>query len=116
MSRNAFFWGSGVFSIAQATILGDLAGIIAFGSVGFLGIAGSFTLDAKKARSHGKAWISFALATSNIPFLAIIQGRQKLVLREIGPWRIALGMCMFLITLIFDRTLCGHNLFLGGTM
>jgi uncharacterized membrane protein len=96
VTRNAFFWGAGLFSIAHAIILGDVAALLLFGSIGLLGIAGAPILDAKKARKHGKAWNAFAEVTSNIPFLAIIQGRQRLVLREIGLWRIALGACVSL--------------------
>src|SRR5437016_4388235 len=88
VTRNAFFWGASIFSIAHVIILGDVAGLLAFGSIGFLGIAGASVLDAKKARQRGKAWDAFSAATSNIPFLAIVQGRQRLVLREIGRWRI----------------------------
>jgi uncharacterized membrane protein len=96
VTRNAFFWGAGLFSITHAIILGDVAALLLFGSIGLLGIAGAPILDAKKARKHGKAWNAFAEVTSNIPFLAIIQGRQRLVLREIGLWRIALGACVSL--------------------
>ncbi len=100
VSRNPFFWGAGLFSIALLISLGDVAGLLTFGSVGFLGIAGASILDAKKARQHGRAWDAFAKATSNIPFLAIIQGRQRLVLREIGLWRIAVGLCVSIGALI----------------
>jgi uncharacterized membrane protein len=100
VTRNAFFWGAGLFSIALVIILGDTAALLMFGSIGSVGIAGALILDAKKARKHGKAWNAFAEATSNIPFLAIIQGRQRLVLREIGLWRIALGVCVSLAALI----------------
>jgi uncharacterized membrane protein len=99
VTRNAFFWGAGLFSIAHVIILGDVAALLMFGSIGSLGIAGASILDAKKARQHGKAWNAFAARTSNIPFLAIIQGRQRLVLREIGLWRIALGVGVSLGTL-----------------
>jgi len=78
VSRNPFFWGAGLFSIAHMIILGDVAGLLTFGSIGLLGIAGASMLDTKKARQYGRAWDAFAAATSNIPFLAIIQGRQQL--------------------------------------
>jgi uncharacterized membrane protein len=100
VSRNPFFWGAGLFSIAHMIILGDVAGLLTFGSIGFLGIAGATILDAKKARQHGRAWDAFAAVTSNIPFLAIIQGRQHLELREIGLWRIVLGLCVSIGVLI----------------
>jgi uncharacterized membrane protein len=53
----------------------SVATIVAFGSVGFLGIIGSFVLDAKKARQYVDGWRAFAAATSNVPFLAILHGR-----------------------------------------
>src|SRR6266850_547128 len=72
----ALFWLAGLFSIALMITLGHVAGLLTFGSIGFVGIAGASILDAKKARQQGRAWDAFADATSNIPFLAIIQGRQ----------------------------------------
>ena len=111
VSRNPFFWGAALLSLAQVMVLGDFAGLLAFGSIAFLGIIGSFVLDAKKKRQHGEAWRVFAAATSNVPFLAIIRGRQYLSLREIEPRRIASGLGAFLITLAFDALLSGASLF-----
>jgi uncharacterized membrane protein len=68
-------------------------------------------LDAKKARQHVEAWRAFTAATSNVPFLAIIRGRQHLSVGEIGPWRIALGLGVSLATLAFDDLLSSESLF-----
>jgi uncharacterized membrane protein len=111
VSRNSFFWGVGLVSLAQVTVLGDFAAILAFGSTAFLGIIGSFVLDAKKAREYMQAWRKFAAATSNVPFVAIIRGRQHLSLREIGPWRIAAGLGVSVIALAFDTLLSDASLF-----
>ena len=108
ISRNPFFWGVGLFAAGHVIMIGDAAAILAFGSVAFLGLAGAPILDAKKARRHQAAWQTFAAATSDIPFLAIAQGRQRLALGEIGWWRIALGVGAFLVTLLF------HHTFFGG--
>jgi uncharacterized membrane protein len=102
VSRNPFFWGAGLLSLVQLMILGDAAGLLAFGSIAFLGIVGSFVLDAKKARQQEVAWCAFAAATSNVPFLAVIRGRQRLSVREIGPRRIASGLIVLLIVLVLD--------------
>ena len=83
--------------------------MLAFGSIALLGIAGAAILDAKKARNHARGWEGFAAATSDMPFLSIIQGRQRLVWREIGWWRIALGVGAFVIALIFHPWLVGGN-------
>jgi uncharacterized membrane protein len=68
-------------------------------------------LDAKKARQHVEAWRAYAAATSNVPFLAIIRGRQHLAVGEIGPWRVASGLGVFLVTLAFDPLLANASLF-----
>jgi uncharacterized membrane protein len=109
ISRNSLFWGVGLFALCHVIVIGDMTATLAFGSVALLGLAGAAVLDAKKARRHGAAWQSFAAATSSIPFLAIVQGRQRLAPGEIGWWRIALGVALFLVTLVFHRTLFGRD-------
>jgi uncharacterized membrane protein len=111
VSRNPFFWGASLLSLVQLIILGDAAGLLAFGGIAFLGIVGSFMLDAKKARQHEVAWHAFAAATSNVPFLAIIGHRQRLSLREIGPRRIASGFGVLLIMFAFDALHSSTSLF-----
>jgi len=108
VSRNPFFWGVGLIAAAHVVMIGSVAATLAFGSVALLGFVGGPILDAKKARRHGAAWQAFAAVTSDIPFLAIAQRRQYLALREIGWWRIALGVGVFLVVLRF------HPAFFGG--
>jgi len=100
VTRNAFFWGTGLFAVAHVILTGHVSGVLAYGSVAVLGLAGARILDAKKARRHGEAWGAFARATSNVPFLAIAQGRQRFAWREIGLWRLALGIGLFLAALL----------------
>jgi uncharacterized membrane protein len=100
VTRNAFFWGTSLFAVAHVILTGHVAGLLAFGSVAVLGLAGAPILDAKKARSHGAVWDAFARATSNVPFMAIAQGRQRFVWREIGLWRLALGVGLFLAAVL----------------
>lgn len=95
VTRNPFLWGSGLWAVAHAIANGDLAGILTFGSVAVLGLAGSVVLDEKKARRHPIEWARFASVSSNVPFAAIVGGRQRLVLGEIGWWRLALALALF---------------------
>jgi uncharacterized membrane protein len=113
ITRNPFFWGVGLFAVAHVIVIGDVAATIAFGSVAFLGLAGAPILDAKKASRHGRSWDAFAAATSDIPFLAIAQGRQRLAWSEIGLWRFALGVGLFAAALVFHRTLFGGSAISG---
>ena len=100
VTRNAFFWGMGLYAVAHVILTGHASGVLAFGSVAVLGLAGGPVLDAKKARKHGEAWDNFAGVTSNVPFLAIIHGRQRLAWREIGLWRLAIGAGLFLAAVL----------------
>src|SRR5262245_43960893 len=109
VTRNPFLWGVGLFAIAHVAATGDLASVLVFGAIGVLGLAGAPLLDAKKAQRHRAEWPAFAAATSNLPFLAIVQGRQRLVLREISLWRMGLAMGLFVLMLIVHQWAFGAS-------
>jgi uncharacterized membrane protein len=91
--------GVGLWSLAHVAATGDVASVLMFGTIGALGLVGALLLDAKKAARHGAEWRKFAAATSSLPFLAIAQRRQRLVVAEIGWWRLAPAALVFLIAL-----------------
>jgi uncharacterized membrane protein len=91
--------GVGLWSLAHVAATGDVASVLMFGTIGALGLVGALLLDAKKAARHGAQWRKFAAATSSLPFLAIAQRRQRLVVAEIGWWRLAPAALVFLIAL-----------------
>ena len=109
VTRNPFLWGAGLFALAHVVMIGEAAAALCFGSVAILGLAGAPILDTKKARNHPRAWAAFAAETSDIPFLAILQGRQRLAWREIGAWRIMLSLGLFLAVLLLHPLLFGGN-------
>jgi uncharacterized membrane protein len=65
-----------------------------------LAIFGTASIDAKRKRALGGKWDAFAAQTSNIPFAAILAGRQSLKLSEIGWWRIALAVAIYAALLV----------------
>ena len=52
------------------------------------------------------SWAKFEAATSNLPFAAIAQGRNRLALGEIG-WRGLLGIAIAVAIALFHRQLFG---------
>ena len=50
-----------------------------------------------RTRENAPGWGVFLQATSNVPFAAIIDGRQKLILGEIGLWRVALALALYVL-------------------
>jgi uncharacterized membrane protein len=114
VTRNPFLWGVSLWALAHIAATGDLAGVLLFGSIGALGLVGSRLLDAKKARTHGTRWQEFAAQTSSLPFLAIVRGRQRLVLGEIALWRIVLALGLFILVLLVHRWAFGVSPLQGG--
>jgi uncharacterized membrane protein len=61
----------------------------------------------RAARADDEAWARFEQQTSVVPFAAIASGRQKLVLAELGLWRVALGLAGWAVMLALHRWLLG---------
>jgi uncharacterized membrane protein len=89
ITRHPFLWGVALWALMHLTVNGDLASLILFGSLLVLALGGTASIDAKRRRNFGEQWARFAHVTSDIPFAAIIGGRNRLwpALAEIGFWR-----------------------------
>ena len=89
ITRHPFLWGTALWALIHLIVNGDLASLIFFGSLLVLAVGGTFAIDAKRRRNFGEQWIKFANVTSNVPFAAIVAGRNRLglALAEIGLWR-----------------------------
>lgn len=92
VTRHPFLWGVALWALGHLLVNGDAASLILFGSMLGLALFGTAGIDAKRKRLQGLKWDPFALQTSNVPFLAIAQGRQRFSLAEIGWWRVALAV------------------------
>jgi len=102
VTRHPFLWGVAIWALGHLLVNGDLASLVLFGSMLFLALFGTASIDAKRRRKLGDKWDAFAAQTSNVPFAAILAGRQTLILGEIGWWRIVLGV------LVWAALMVGH--------
>jgi len=107
ITRHPFMWGVGLWAGAHILANGDLASLILFGSLGALALLGTLLIDRKYAARRGADWQRFAAATSNLPLAAVVAGRQRLVLTEIGWWRLALALVLFVVLLALHARLFG---------
>ena len=97
VTRHPVMWAIGLWGIVHMLANGDAASLILFGSLTFLALAGTVALDRKKRSTMSdEEWRRFLAATSNVPFAALIQGRARLSLGDIGWWRIGLGIVLYL--------------------
>lgn len=107
ITRHPFLWGVAIWAAGHLLVNGDLAGIILFASMLILALLGTVSIDAKRQRALGATWDAFAERTSNLPFAAIVAGRQSFSLGEIGWWRIALALA------IWVAIIAGHGYAFG---
>ena len=78
---------------------GDLASVLLFGSITLLAILGTLHIERRRRETHGEDWEKFASATSIVPFVAILEGRNRLSVSEIGAWRLLLGVVTYALAL-----------------
>jgi uncharacterized membrane protein len=88
ITRHPFLWGIALFGVGHLVVRHDAASWTMFGTLLFVAVVGTISIDAKRRRSHGAQWERFRLETSNVPFAAILGGRQQLRLKEIGTIRL----------------------------
>ena len=86
ITRHPFLWGVALWAVIHLAVNGDLASLVMFGALAVLALCGTVSIDAKRRRALGAAWAGFAARTSNLPFLALAQGRTALRLGEHKPW------------------------------
>jgi uncharacterized membrane protein len=112
ITRHPFLWGVGLWAFVHLIVNGDLASVILFGSLLLLALGGTVSIDAKRRRSFGDQWSQFIQATSNVPFAAIVTGRNQLrpALREIGILRPVIATAAYALFFVFHGRLFGAPL------
>jgi len=99
ITRHPIMWAIMLWAAAHILARGDLKSLIFFGGFLVLAVLGTLLMDARKKANPD--WPRFAAVTSHIPFVAIAQGRNRIVWREIGWLRPLIGLAVFFGVLIF---------------
>lgn len=95
ITRHPLMWGIMLWSAAHLLARADAKSTVFFG--GFLLLAGFGTVLIDARKKSNPDWARFAALTSNVPFAAIAQGRNRIVWREIGWLRPLAGLVLFAI-------------------
>ena len=93
VTRHPLMWGIMLWALAHIVARGDAKSLVFFG--GFLVLAALGTILIDRRKRADPAWARFAAVTSNVPFVAIAQGRNRLDWREIGWTRPLIGVAVF---------------------
>lgn len=96
ITRHPFLWGMALLAGGHLSVVADIAGWLFFGTLAFVALSGTVSIDAKRRRVLGAAWTDYAARTSSVPFAAILRGRQPFRPGEIGWWRLLLGISVYL--------------------
>ncbi len=107
ITRHPFLWGVFLWGLFHMIANGDAASLIFFGTFTLLAILGTYSIDAKRKRLYGDAWEGFAKKTSNVPFVAIAQGRNKILYRDVGLMRPMSGLIAYFFFVYFHLRLFG---------
>jgi len=107
VTRHPVQWGILLWAAAHLLARGDLKSAIFFGGFALLSALGMLLIDSRKARTLGDDWKRFAGATSNIPFVAIAQGRNRFAAAEIGIARPLAGFALYVVFLLAHAWLFG---------
>ena len=107
VTRHPFLWGVALWAVTHLALNGDAASLTLFGTVLLLALIGPLLIDAKRRRAFGPKWARFAARTSNVPFAAIAAGRNTLPRGEIGIWRVAGAIALWVLMLSLHRWLFG---------
>jgi uncharacterized membrane protein len=99
VTRHPIMWGIVLWAAAHIIVRGDAKGLVFFGGFLLLALIGTLAMDARKRANPD--FPRFAAVTSHVPFVAIAQGRNRIVWREIGWLRPAIGLAVVGAVLLF---------------
>lgn len=113
ITRHPFLWGVALWGAGHMLANGERFAVMLFGGLALMAVFGARSIDRKGAARDPEAWARFEEVTSNVPFMAITQGRNKLALGEIG-WRGLMGVAIAVAIALFHRQLIGVAAFSTG--
>lgn len=109
VTRHPMLWSFALWGLVHLLANGDAAALILFAAIAVPALLGMASIDRKRARRDPQGWARFAAVTSVVPFAAIAAGRNRLVWREIGPWRIVLALAIGTAISYFHEALFGAS-------
>jgi len=83
ITRHPFLWGTALWSGAHLLVTGHVAAILFFGTLLANALRGTGSIDEKRRRTNKAEFTRYLEITSNLPFAAIIQGKNRLALKEL---------------------------------
>lgn len=106
ITRHPFLWGLALWAAGHLLVNGERFAVMLFGALGLMVVLGARSIDRKGRARDPVGWARFEDVTSNAPFAAIVQGRNRLVLGEMG-WRLLAGLVLAVLIAFAHEALFG---------
>ena len=107
ITRHPMLWSFATWSVVHVIGNGDLVSLLFFGTFGVTALLGMPSIDHKLAARDPAAWRTLASTTSILPFGAILAGRNRLVLSEIGWIAPVVGLVLWVLLVLVHPWLFG---------
>jgi uncharacterized membrane protein len=84
ITRHPFMWGVTLWAAGHLLANGERFALMLFGALGLMVLFGTRSIDRKGRARDAEGFARFEAVSSNVPFAAILQGRNRLALGEIA--------------------------------
>jgi len=95
ITRHPLMAAIAIFAICHILVSGNLSSLIFFGSLLLTSLLGPSSIDRKLQARNAETFERLASVTSIIPFVAVLQGRNRISLGEIGIMRLGGGLLLY---------------------
>ena len=103
ITRHPFLWATALWAGAHLLVTGHVAAILFFGSFLVTALRGTSSIDEKRRRTNKAEFARYVEVTSNLPFAAIILGKNRLVWSELLVPIVVSGLLLALLLRIHLR-------------
>lgn len=96
ITRHPFLVGAAIWSATHMIYNGDLGTNIFFAAFLIIALFGPAAIDKKQRLACGSDWQRFADKTSVFPFIAILDQRNELKMKELLDWRLLVAVVIYI--------------------
>ena len=110
ITRHPFLWSVALWSGVHLLVTGHVSAILFFGSLCITALRGTSSIDEKRRRTNRAEFTRYTEVTSNLPFSAIVLGKNRLVFREL--WLpLVIAALLLVVVLRVHAQLFGYSPF-----
>jgi len=113
VTRHPFLWGVALWGAGHIFANPEATSLMLFGGLGAMALLGTRSIDRKSKARDPEHWEAFRAVTSNVPFAAIAQGRNRFAIGETLP-RMLVALIVFGAVAYFHGPMFGQKAFAFG--